>query len=130
MPATRESIVKRVSTKYTMLISFSNWIIYDSGDYLTRCCHCFLEKDECTPNPCRNNAKCVPSILEDESQELEMNDPSDLSYVCICPAGYTGKLCETGKKFCSNHAGLKITVDTSTVKMTDQLNFSSVKICF
>lgn len=57
----------------------------------------FIEKDECSPNPCKNNGSCLPNVIEDESRELEMSDPSGASFVCVCPPGYTGRLCETGK---------------------------------
>ena len=58
----------------------------------------FLEEDECTPNPCKNNGKCLLNAVEDESLGLEMNDTSESAYICVCPPGFTGKLCETGMK--------------------------------
>ena len=72
----------------------------------------FLETDVCTPNPCKNSGKCLIDAVEDESKELEMNDAYDSKYVCICPAGYTGKLCETSMTFCCNAACLRLYVHT------------------
>ena len=39
----------------------------------------FPEKDACDPNPCKNNAQCVPT--------------AGGSYNCICPAGFNGLDC-------------------------------------
>jgi hypothetical protein len=41
-----------------------------------------LDINECNPSPCLNGGNCVDGV----------ND-----YTCKCPAGYTGKDCETGK---------------------------------
>ena len=42
-----------------------------------------LDVDECQTNPCLNGASCT-------------NKHGD--YECTCPAGFTGKNCEKGKK--------------------------------
>ena len=39
----------------------------------------FVEKDPCDPNPCKNEAQCVPT--------------GDGSYNCVCPAGFKGLDC-------------------------------------
>lgn len=44
----------------------------------------YADIDDCTPDPCQNGAMCVDRI----------ND-----YVCVCPAGYTDKQCQTGNDF-------------------------------
>ena len=41
----------------------------------------FLEINECQSNPCLNGATCSDILL---------------GYTCICSAGFTGTLCETG----------------------------------
>ena len=38
--------------------------------------------DECESDPCINGATCVDGVN---------------NYTCICAAGYSGDLCETGK---------------------------------
>lgn len=41
----------------------------------------FVEIDECTPTPCKNNASCIDGIN---------------SYTCKCKPGFTGKHCSKG----------------------------------
>ena len=41
-----------------------------------------LDIDDCLLNACANGGLCVDGVY---------------NYSCICPAGYTGDLCETGK---------------------------------
>ena len=43
----------------------------------------FLEIDECTSNPCENDAECVDEVNR---------------FSCTCPAGYTGFICQTGRQ--------------------------------
>lgn len=41
-----------------------------------------VELDECASNPCQQAAPCLDLINQ---------------YECVCPPGYTGANCETGK---------------------------------
>jgi Notch-like protein len=41
-----------------------------------------LDIDECSNNPCHNGATCYDGLD---------------GYTCQCPAGWNGKLCETGQ---------------------------------
>ena len=50
--------------------------------------------DPCQSKPCKNKGKCLPSSIEDESQDLI--EQFGISYVCVCPPGFTGKDCEIG----------------------------------
>ena len=45
----------------------------------------FLQKNMCADNPCANNATCRSSF-------------TDKLYQCLCPAGYKGPRCQTGKQ--------------------------------
>lgn len=47
------------------------------------------EKDVCTENECKNKARCLP----DESV-------TERGYKCLCPAGWTGLLCEKSVNEC------------------------------
>ena len=42
----------------------------------------FSDVNECSPDPCKNGAKCVDLVG---------------SYRCDCKSGYTGGNCETGQ---------------------------------
>lgn len=44
---------------------------------------CVTDVDECKDMPCLNNALCVQGAG---------------SFTCVCNAGYTGVLCETGER--------------------------------
>ncbi len=44
----------------------------------------FPEIDECSSNPCPSAATCEDDIA---------------NYTCICPAGFTGELCDQGSYF-------------------------------
>ena len=46
-------------------------------------CHCFVDVNECSSDPCQNGANC--------------STPAINVFSCQCEAGYTGELCETGK---------------------------------
>lgn len=48
----------------------------------------FIE-DPCNPNPCQNGAQCMVQAASNGY------GGSSSSYVCQCPAGYTGQNCET-----------------------------------
>ena len=39
---------------------------------------CVSDHDQCDPNPCQNGATCQDRIHD---------------YMCVCPAGWTGKRC-------------------------------------
>ena len=45
----------------------------------------FFRKNMCADNPCANNATCRSSF-------------TDKLYQCLCPAGYKGPRCQTGKQ--------------------------------
>ena len=53
---------------------------------------CGAEIDECLPTsiPCKNNAECRNT---------------NGSFVCICPTGYTGRLCDVNRN--DYHLGMK-----------------------
>lgn len=55
----------------------------------------FLEISECDNLPCLNGGKCVDLIHDLNVTEIH---PDAHAYKCICPAGFTGKICKTGKK--------------------------------
>ena len=42
----------------------------------------FLDINDCSPNPCQNGGTCTDQVN---------------NYTCSCAAGYTGKICQTGK---------------------------------
>ena len=44
---------------------------------------CFIDVDDCLSNECASGATCVDGIYQ---------------YTCICPEGFTGKHCESGKE--------------------------------
>ena len=56
-----------------ILFNFLKWNIF-----------CFLDYNECSSSPCQNSGTCVDKVGD---------------YSCTCLNGYTGKNCETGKRF-------------------------------
>ena len=63
-----------------------------------------LEINECDSMPCVHGGKCIDlntgnagSGSGSSSNGLDESGSSPL-HKCICPAGYTGKFCETGRK--------------------------------
>ena len=42
---------------------------------------CFAELDECVSDPCENEGRCIDDIN---------------AFVCVCPIGFEGEMCETG----------------------------------
>lgn len=67
-----------------------------------------LEVNECDSLPCLHGGKCVDLNAGNSGSGsgsgngiggsgIEGSGSISL-YKCICPAGYTGKMCETGKK--------------------------------
>ncbi|XP_028392609.1 fibropellin-3-like [Dendronephthya gigantea] len=97
--------------------------------------HCETKTDKCTPNPCKNNGKCMLDAVEDESQELQMNDQADSSFVCICPPGYTGRLCEIVVNPCNARpcrnggACMKSVIEDESVYQDWQSGNSYVCVC-
>ena len=56
-----------------------------AGRHGSRC-----ERNVCDPNQCQNGGQCVPLV-------------DSVKFNCICPAGYTGDLCEKRVNHCENH---------------------------
>ena len=64
--------------------------------YLTH----FLDIDECASDPCQNAAKCIDDVN---------------GYTCECLAGWTGPLCEIGKRIRPHLNSYFIGYSTATV---------------
>ncbi|RNA15249.1 Neurogenic locus Notch [Brachionus plicatilis] len=71
-----------------------------------------IQGDQCTPNPCQNNATCKNKLLDFE---------------CICEKGFTGTLCEVKNPFyhcnpnlCQNNATCVSTITEFTCECSDQ----------
>ena len=56
------------------------YILYKLSFLMVRC---VTEIDDCLSIPCQNGGKCTDGVL---------------SYQCNCPDGFTGTICETGRK--------------------------------
>ena len=52
--------------------------------------HCDQELDPCSPNRCRNQAKCTASS-------------NYMDFACTCPLGFTGRLCDEDIDECLNN---------------------------
>ncbi|CAG5127769.1 unnamed protein product, partial [Candidula unifasciata] len=50
---------------------------------------CSLVNNPCSSNPCRNNGVCSFS-----TKSPSAGTPSTPAYVCTCPEGYTGRMCD------------------------------------
>lgn len=48
---------------------------------------CFLDIDDCKPNPCKNNGICQDKVN---------------GFKCVCPAGYSGVRCDNGTYILNN----------------------------
>ena len=78
--ATSRSLVNRGYRSAYVGIRMLNIILCLICNY--RCINCFVDIDDCQPNPCANGGSCTDGVN---------------SYTCTCAEGYTGPNCNTSK---------------------------------
>ena len=60
-------------------------VVLSVKDFFNSLSLSFFRQNMCADNPCANNATCRGSF-------------TDKLYQCLCPAGYKGPKCQTGKQ--------------------------------